>query len=50
MSENSDSFSLDVVEFLNTEFGNDFNKLKNLQEVVDRINNYERELESQVLN
>lgn len=48
MEVSTESFSLDVKEVLNSEFGNDLSKLNNLQELLERVNNYEKELESQV--
>lgn len=48
MEVSTEGFSLDVKEVLNSEFGNDLSKLNNLQELLERVNNYEKELESQV--
>lgn len=48
MEQSLEAFPLDVVEFVNSEFGNDLSKLNKLHEVLERINNYEKELESQI--
>ncbi|XP_054710324.1 RAD50-interacting protein 1-like [Uloborus diversus] len=48
MESKSSINTLNVVEFLNSEFGDDLTKLSKLQEVLDRIETYERELEEEV--
>lgn len=47
-SSSTESFFLDIPEFLNSEFGNDLSKLSNLQEVLERITDYEESLENQI--
>ncbi|KAG8175130.1 hypothetical protein JTE90_023412 [Oedothorax gibbosus] len=40
--------SVEVAEFFNSEFGGDLSNLNKLQEVIDRLSNYEEELEREV--
>ena len=47
MEGSTEDFSLNVDVFLNSHFDN-LSKLSNLHEALERINNYEKELESQV--